>query len=218
MEQHRTRPPRPGARRGTPGTPPLPPQAGRARGDGGRTRPARPGLPGPGTGAGADGSAKRRPGPQRRPPQSPAPSARRLPNPRLTRLGGGVFAAVVMFLLGCLDELLFGASLTAYGALFVPVCALTAFWVRSGDLTTAPVVVPIAFAVGLLAVAEGGEGVSGHAVGLVTALSTEVGWLYAGTLLAVVIVLVRRVRLLSRRRAAAARQASQASPAQSPGT
>ncbi len=63
-----------------------------------------------------------------------------------------------MFLLGCLDQLLFGASPTVYGVLFLPVCVLTALWVRAGDVLTAPVVVPIAFAVGLLPVAEGGGG------------------------------------------------------------
>jgi hypothetical protein len=67
-----------------------------------------------------------------------------------------------MFLLGCLDALLFGASLTVYGVLFLPVCVLTARWVRQGDLLTAPVVVPIAFAVGLLPVATA---VAGPVVG-----------------------------------------------------
>lgn len=55
-----------------------------------------------------------------------------------------------MFVLACLDELLFGASPALYGVLFLPVCALTALWVRRGDLVSAPVVVPIAFAFGLL--------------------------------------------------------------------
>jgi hypothetical protein len=105
-----------------------------------------------------------------------------------------------MFLLGFLDDLLFGASLTVYGVLFLPVATLTALWVRGGDLLTAPVVVPIAFAVGLLNVADGGGGFLGSLMGLVTALSTQAGWLYGGTLIAGVIVLVRRVRLIRRRR------------------
>lgn len=109
-----------------------------------------------------------------------------------------------MLVLGFLDQLLFGASLTVYGVLFLPVCLLTALWVRRGDLLTAPVVVPIAFAVGLLTVAESGEGVGGRLMGLVTALATEAGWLYGGTLVAGSTVLVRRVRMLRRRRAAGA--------------
>lgn len=129
---------------------------------------------------------------------------RGMPNPRLTGLGGGLFCAAAMLVLGFLDQLLFGASLTVYGVLFLPVCLLTALWVRRGDLLTAPVVVPIAFAVGLLTVAESGEGVGGRLMGLVTALATEAGWLYGGTLVAGSTVLVRRVRMLRRRRAAGA--------------
>ncbi|GGY73014.1 hypothetical protein GCM10010385_23820 [Streptomyces geysiriensis] len=129
---------------------------------------------------------------------------RGMPNPRLTGLGGGLFCAAVMLVLGFLDQTLFGASLTVYGVLFLPVCLLTALWVRRGDLLTAPVVVPIAFAVGLLTVAESGEGVGGRLMGLVTALATEAGWLYGGTLVAGSTVLVRRVRMLRRRRAAGA--------------
>ncbi|GGW88662.1 hypothetical protein GCM10010383_17130 [Streptomyces lomondensis] len=135
----------------------------------------------------------------------PAPTAGRLPNPRLTGLGSGLFCAVVMFLLGALCAALFGASLTAYGVLFLPVCVLTALWVRRGDLMTAPVVVPIAFAVGLLPVAEGDGGVGGKLMGLVTALATQAGWLYGGTLIAGLIVIVRRIRLVHRRRTAGAR-------------
>ncbi len=107
-----------------------------------------------------------------------------------------------MFLLGGLCAVLFGASLTAYGVLFLPVCVLTAVWVRRGDLMTAPVVVPIAFAVGLLPVADGDGGAGGKLMGLVTALATQAGWLYGGTLVAGLIVIARRVRLVHRRRAA----------------
>lgn len=125
---------------------------------------------------------------------------RRLPNPRLTGLGCGLFCLAAMFLLGFLDDLLLGASLTVYGVLFLPVCALTALWVRGGDLLTAPVVVPIAFAAGLLTVSDGGGGFLGGLMGLVTALSTQAGWLYGGTLIAGVIVIARRIRLIRRRR------------------
>ncbi|WP_239099621.1 DUF6542 domain-containing protein, partial [Streptomyces rochei] len=149
--------------------------------------------------------------PAARPATRPVPPVARavralrgMPNPRLTGLGGGLFCAAVMLVLGFLDQLLFGASLTVYGVLFLPVCLLTALWVRRGDLLTAPVVVPIAFAVGLLTVAESGEGMGGRLMGLVTALATEAGWLYGGTLVAGSTVLVRRVRMLRRRRAAGA--------------
>ncbi|MGW6738038.1 DUF6542 domain-containing protein [Streptomyces sp. NPDC055013] len=138
----------------------------------------------------------------------PAPRAlRRFPNPRLTGLGSGLFCGAVMVVLGYLDSLLFGASLTLYGVLFVPVCVLTAVWVRRGDLMTPPVVLPIAFAVGLLAVSDHGGGINGHLMGLFTGLATQAGWLYAGTLIAGLIVVVRRVRLVARSEAARRRQA-----------
>ncbi|WSU52574.1 hypothetical protein OG254_31450 [Streptomyces sp. NBC_01092] len=159
-----------------------------------------------------------RPGPQRRPRSEqaaaavrrplPAPAPQpvsRFPNPRLTGLGSGLFCGAVMLLLGYLDSLLFD-SLALYSVLFLPVCALTALWVREGDLLTAPVVVPIAFAVGLLPVAADGGGISGHLMGLVTGLATEAGWLYGGTLIAGLLVIVRRVRLVARRAAARRRQ------------
>jgi hypothetical protein len=101
-----------------------------------------------------------------------------------------------MFLLGLVDQFLFGASLTVYGVLFLPVCVLTALWVRAGDVLTAPVVVPIAFAAGLLPVVGSEDGTAGRLVGLITALATQAGWLYGGTLIAGVIVLVRRARTL----------------------
>ncbi|MGC9535641.1 DUF6542 domain-containing protein [Streptomyces sp. UG1] len=184
--------------------------------------PGRPsGVPEAGAGPGrpsrapAQPTRSTRPVSQRRPsaeqaaaavrlPGSPphAPQAlRRFPDPRLTGLGSGLFCGAVMLLLGYLDSLLFG-SLTLYGVLFLPVCALTAVWVREGDLLTAPVVVPIAFAVGLVPLADGGGGIGGRLMGLVTALATEAGWLYGGTLIAGLVVIVRRVRLVARRVAA----------------
>ncbi|MFF8725191.1 DUF6542 domain-containing protein [Streptomyces sp. NPDC015171] len=192
MEQHRTHPPNDGPRRGTPPQAPLP-QA-RRRPDGGRgPRGGRGPAPGAGRPARRPGGARPVRGAR------PEPAGARLPNPRLTGLGSGLFCAAAMFLLGCLDALLFGASPALYGVLFLPVCVLTALWVRGGDLLTAPVVVPIAFAVGLVPVAEGGGGLLGRMMGLVTGLATQAGWLYAGTLAAGVIVLVRRVRWVRRR-------------------
>ncbi|MFF5977488.1 DUF6542 domain-containing protein [Streptomyces olindensis] len=191
MEQYRTRPAQYAPRRDRP-RPPLPPQAKRGAGGAPARTPRPPG-------------AQRRPAPVRRPAPAPAPAAGRLPNPRLTGLGSGLFCAVVMFLLGALCAALFGASLTAYGVLFLPVSVLTALWVRRGDLMTAPVVVPIAFAVGLLPLAEGDGGTGGRLMGLVTALATQAGWLYGGTLIAGLIVIVRRIRLVHRRRTAGPR-------------
>ncbi|MFF0302229.1 DUF6542 domain-containing protein [Streptomyces sp. NPDC004562] len=151
--------------------------------------------------------AQRRPVPSRpagavrRPGPAPGSTAvGRLPHPRLTGLGSGLFCGAAMLLLGFLDSALSG-SLGLYSVLFLPVCVLTALWVREGDLLTAPVVVPNAFALGLLPAADHGGGLGGHLMGLVTALATEAGWLYGGTLLAGVVVLVRRVRLVARRAA-----------------
>ncbi|MFD7707877.1 DUF6542 domain-containing protein [Streptomyces sp. NPDC059786] len=135
-----------------------------------------------------------------------------MPNPRLTGLGSGLFCGALMFAVACLDQLLFGASLTVYGVLFLPVCALTAVWVRPGDLVSAPVVVPIAFAFGLLPVADGGKGFGGHLMGLVTALATQAGWLYGGTLVAGLISSVRKVRQMGRKAAAAAAAAQRRPP------
>ncbi|MCI3152240.1 hypothetical protein ELQ39_10775 [Streptomyces sp. GB4-14] len=203
MEQHRTRPAQHGPRRETtPGSsaaprtsrphgPPLPPQAGRSTG-GGVARSPRP---------------QRSPRPSGRRP-APPPPARRVPGPRLTGLGGGLFCGAVMLVLGLLVETLFGASLTVYGVLFLPVCVLTALWVREGDLLIAPVVVPIAFAVGLVPVAdEGGGSALDRLMGMVTGLATQAGWLYGGTLLAGALVLVRRVRRVRRSRTAGRRPA-----------
>ncbi|MEV5866546.1 DUF6542 domain-containing protein [Streptomyces tendae] len=194
MEQHRTRPAQYGPRRsGAPlpaqgrggaaaARPPMGRVAGRPVG-----RPGQPARPAPGAGS---------------PVARIVRALRGMPNPRLTGLGSGLFCAAVMTLLGFLDGLLFGASLTVYGVLFVPVSLLTALWVRRGDLLTAPVVVPIAFAVGLVPVAESGAGLGGRLMGLVTALATEAGWLYGGTLVAGSAVIVRRIRLVRRRAAA----------------
>ncbi|MFF8777242.1 DUF6542 domain-containing protein [Streptomyces sp. NPDC015140] len=198
MEQHGTRPAQYGPRRSRAA---LPPQ-GRGGAAAGRPvgRPAGP-RAGGGPARAATGRQTGRPGPAA---AREADARRTMPNPRLTGLGSGLFCAAVMVVLGYLDALLLGASLTVYGVLFVPVCLLTAVWVRRGDLLTAPVVVPIAFAVGLVTVAESGDGgLGGRLMGIVTALATEAGWLYGGTLVAGSTVIVRRIRLMRRRRAAA---------------
>ncbi|MFJ2257843.1 DUF6542 domain-containing protein [Streptomyces sp. NPDC087844] len=182
MEQHRTRPPQSQPSRG--GTP-LPPQA--RRGGARTTRQAGAGVPR---------------APRTALPGSPLVQAvRRFPNPRLTGLGSGLFCTASMFALACLIQLLFGASLVVYGVLFLPVCVLTAVWVRRADLVTAVVAVPIAFAVGLLPIADSDGGFGGRLLGLVTALAMHAGWLYGGTLLAGVIVTVRKARMMTRKAA-----------------
>ncbi|MEU9137618.1 DUF6542 domain-containing protein [Streptomyces sp. NPDC048404] len=187
MEQHRTRPPQYRPRRGAP----VPAQSGRAAGGGVRR----------------DGPVARRPAP------AAVRQPRRTSHPRLTGLGGGLFCGATMFALACLDHLLFGGSATVYGVLFLPVCVLTALWVRPGDLVTAPVVVPIAFAFGLPPITDdGGGGFGGHLMSLVTALALQAGWLYGGTLAAVLVVTVRRVRLMARRRAARRRDRAHGVP------
>ncbi|BBC33241.1 hypothetical protein SGFS_045350 [Streptomyces graminofaciens] len=130
-----------------------------------------------------------------------------MPNPRLTGLGCGLFCAAAMFVLACLDRLLFESSPTVYGVLFLLVSALTAVWVRRGDLASVPVVVPIAFAAGLPPLTGLGGGLGAHLMGLLTALAVQAGWLYGGTLVAGLIVTVRKVRLMARK--AAERQAAQ---------
>lgn len=124
-----------------------------------------------------------------------------MPNPRLTGRGCGLFCGVSMFVAAGLDRLLLGTSAAVYGVLFLLVSALGAGWVRRGDLASAPVVVPIAFAVGLPLLAEGEGGLGGHLMALVTALAMQAGWLYGGTLVAGVIVTVRKLRLMARRAA-----------------
>ncbi|MEU6935401.1 DUF6542 domain-containing protein [Streptomyces rubiginosohelvolus] len=125
---------------------------------------------------------------------------RRFPNPRLTGIGAGLFASLTMFVLACVDRLLFDSSELVYGLLFLPVSALTALWVRPADLVTAPISVPIAFAVGVFPISGGSEGFGGQVMGLVTALAVHAGWLYGGTLVAGVIATVRKVRLMRARR------------------
>ncbi|WP_327254748.1 DUF6542 domain-containing protein [Streptomyces sp. NBC_01244] len=136
---------------------------------------------------------------ERSPQRVPAP-VRRLPRPRLTGLGGGLFACAAMFLIGGLDWLLFDASLFVYGLFFLPVAAATALWVRPADLITAPISAPIAFAAGVWPVSGGSGGFAGEVMGLVSALSLHAGWLYAGTLVAALIAVVRKAVLIGRRR------------------
>ncbi|MEU1087931.1 DUF6542 domain-containing protein [Streptomyces sp. NPDC005892] len=193
MEQHRTRPPQ----RRQPPAAPVPPGGGAPL---------------------AESSAVYRvvgaPGARRTVPPVVL-ALRRFPDPRLTGIGAGLFATAVMFVLACLDWLLFDASTLVYGVLFVPVSALTALWVRPADLVTAPISVPIAFAVGVLPVAGGDGGFGGRLMAVVTALAVHAGWLYGGTLVAGVIATVRKVRQMRQRQLLLAVQALR--PAAHPG-
>ncbi|MCT9089586.1 hypothetical protein N4G70_11960 [Streptomyces sp. ASQP_92] len=191
MEQYRTRSPQPGQRART-----SAPGASRAP------------LGASGAAASGESAAVYRAAGRTRPVPPLVLALRRLPSPRLTGLGGGLFAAALMVALGTLDWLLFDGSPVVYGVLFLPVCAVTALWVRAADLVTAPICVPIAFAVGIVPVAGGAGGFGGQAMAVVTALALHAGWLYAGTLVAGVIATVRKVRLMGRRRALAKPAAS----------
>nr|WP_236071838.1 DUF6542 domain-containing protein [Streptomyces polyasparticus] len=124
-----------------------------------------------------------------------------MPNPRLTGLGAGLFATVALLFVACVDRLLFGESAVLYGCFFLLISVLTAVWVRPADLVTAPVAVPIAFALGLLPIAGGSGGLGGQLMGVMTALALNAGWLYGGTLVAGLISTVRKAREMNRRRA-----------------
>lgn len=147
-------------------------------------------------------------------PRREGPS--RLPRPRLTALGVGVLAILLMLLLGAMDALLLDAHRAGYGVCFLMVCGAMACWVRPADLYAAPVAAPLAFTAGLLFVTPGGGGFDGLVMGLFTGLSLQAMWVYGGTLLAGVIVLVRRVLYVLRRRAARA-AAAEAGGRVSPG-
>lgn len=182
MEQHRTRTPQ----RRHPRQAPLSPPGGL-----GEAAAAYPVPAGVGVAVG--------PGPRSRTVAPVVLALRRFPNPRLTGIGAGLFAALVMFLLACLDRVLLGSSEVVYGVLFLPVSALTALWVRPADLVTAPISVPIAFAVGVIPVAGGTGGFGGQTMAVVTALAVHAGWLYGGTLVAGLIATVRKIRHMRER-------------------
>lgn len=145
---------------------------------------------------------------------------RRMPGPKLTGLGCGLLALLLMLAAGTLDRLLPGGhSPSAYGIAFLVASAVCALWVRPTELTAAPVALPIAFFVGLVPVSEGAA-VADRLVDLVTALALDALWLYAGTLLAVLTVSARKVVLLASRaaRRAAADDRGTAGPPRSAAT
>lgn len=142
------------------------------------------------------------PGPEGDPPGvEPAPGARRrrlrvprlgvrrlrvphVPRARLTGFGGAVLATAGAVAGAWLSKLLGGAP-EVFGGLFVAAAVVAALWVRPADLVCAPVAAPLAFAVGLLAT---GDGLTRAA----TELALRAPWLFAGTLAAAAVVLLRR--------------------------
>ncbi|WP_449476717.1 DUF6542 domain-containing protein [Streptomyces abikoensis] len=196
MEQPSTRTPRGKARR----VPPVP-------------RPAAP------AGQGAATGPRR---PRGGPAGAPLRGLGRLPAPRLTGLGGGLLTTLWMLGAGWLDSLGSGSP-AFYGICFLLGGTVCALWVRPADLATAPVAAPIAFAVGAVPLvgaagpAGAGGGVGSRVMGLVTLLSLNAGWLYAGTLLTALVALLRRIALVRRRRRARLRRLQRPSrPPRSP--
>ncbi|MDT0265417.1 hypothetical protein RM844_03820 [Streptomyces sp. DSM 44915] len=115
----------------------------------------------------------------------------RLPRPRLTGLGCGVLAAGSMVLAAWFCEL-FGGAPTLYGVLFLLAAVAAAGWVRPAELICGPIAAPIAFALGLLATTG--------PMNTLTELALRAPWLFAGTVVAVWIALVRKGLQLLRRR------------------
>ncbi|MCH6162343.1 DUF6542 domain-containing protein [Streptomyces marispadix] len=121
-----------------------------------------------------------------------------LPRARLTALGSGLLGVLLMVLTGAADDWLLGGSSTVYGGAFVVVSVACASWVRPTDLVAAPVAVPLAFTAGLFLI-SGGAGHQSYMdrmTNLFPALAVNAFWLYAGTLVAVLIVTARKVALM----------------------
>ncbi|WP_432069955.1 DUF6542 domain-containing protein [Streptomyces sp. AA1529] len=208
----------------------APPPGSRAEGGGAATRQS-PRLPHPAAPAPAPASPGRRKRAQARPSAPPRGTSRRgagkqaggrqraarsgaarrgaAPSaPRLTGLGVGVFATLLMVLIGGLVAVLPGGAPAFYGIGFVLVSMAAAVWVRPTELFTAPVAVPLAYTAGLFFAGGAGDGVTGVLQNVFTGLAVHAGWLYAGTLAAALIALVRRTALAleqrrTRRRATA---------------
>ncbi|MFJ9406057.1 DUF6542 domain-containing protein [Streptomyces sp. NPDC101393] len=124
-----------------------------------------------------------------------------MPAPKLTGLGCWLLSTLALLAFAFVDQWLFDGAQTAYGVFFVLVSVGAAMWVRPYDLITAPVALPIAFTLGVLPIHRGSDGVGGLLMGVFTVLALNAPWLYAGTLVCVLIVLVRWVVLIVRRRA-----------------
>ncbi|RCG19437.1 hypothetical protein DTL70_21885 [Streptomyces diacarni] len=107
---------------------------------------------------------------------------------------------LLMAAFGALVGLLPSGVPVAYGSAFVLVCVAAALWVRPAELFAAPVAMPLAYTVGLFLVGGSGKGVAGLLQDVFTGLALHAVWLYAGTLLAGLIVLVRKTKLALERR------------------
>ena len=101
---------------------------------------------------------------------------------------------------GWLEGALFGGAPVVYGVLFVLVSAVGALWVRPSELYAAPAIAPLAYTLGLFFAGGSGDGAAGVLQNVFTSLALHAVWLYAGTLIATLIVLVRKVVLLFQRR------------------
>lgn len=124
---------------------------------------------------------------------TPAAPGRALPALRLTGRGVGLLTTVVMLVGGALSAWLRpGGPGAFYGLLFLLVCCVAALRVPAGDLAVAPLTAPTAFAAGLV--------FTGGPMEIVTALALEAEWLYGGTLLAVLLTVLRRTAPATARR------------------
>lgn len=177
---------------GRPARAPAPPSARRPRAAASRSGRAPRAVP---------GAALRRVLTRRPSREALTTAMSRLPAPRLTALGAGVLAVLLMTVVGALDALLLDGSPAVYGVFFVLVSAASAGWVRPAELYGAPVAAPLAYVAGLFFVSPGGEGFGNTVMGLVSGLSLQAGWVYGGTCVAGVIALVRRIAYVRRRRA-----------------
>ena len=132
--------------------------------------------------------------PAERPARTRQPHGPRRLEPRLTALGTGLGLTAVTLLGGAVDTMFFGEPGAVFGVVFVLACVAAAVLVRPYDLSAAPITAPIAFAMTVALTADSGTGgVSGHAMGAMTALALLTGWLYTGTLCAAGIAGVRKV-------------------------
>jgi hypothetical protein len=127
-----------------------------------------------------------------------------------------VLAIVSMVAAAWLCEL-FGGVPTLYGVLFVIAAVAGAVWVRPADLICAPIAAPIAFATGLVT--------TNGLMGSLSELALRAPWLFAGTVTAAALALLRKALLVlgvilrrrrRRKRSASASAAAAAAPKSAP--
>jgi Rossmann-like domain len=121
--------------------------------------------------------------------------------PRFTATGIGVVTCGITLVGGVLDALLLDGPHVLFGLCFLGACLFAAARVRASDLMAAPISAPLAFALTLLlTLPNDGGGLSGHVIALATGLATRAGWLYAGTLVAAGLAVLRYFALRAGRR------------------